>query len=37
MILGITGAGCILVYLIARILLACAKDKEKELMVMYQQ
>ena len=34
MILGITGAGCILAYVIVRILLSRAREKEKK-MVMY--
>lgn len=39
MMLGITGAGCILAYVIVRILLKRAREKEKDnsRMVMYQQ
>jgi hypothetical protein len=36
MIMGITAAGCILAYVIVRILLARTKEKEKK-MVIYQQ
>ncbi len=36
-ILGITAVGCILAYLIIRILLNRAKEKEKGKMVMHQQ
>jgi hypothetical protein len=36
-ILGITTVGCILAYLIIRILLNRAKEIEKEKMVMHQQ
>ena len=36
-ILGITTVGCILVYLIIRIMLNRAKEKEKGMMVMHQQ
>ena len=36
-ILGITAVGCILAYLIIRILLNRSKEKEKGMMVMHQQ